>query len=132
MNVTKLIKPTGLLLSPDVLRECYGLLDATEPFCHWGLPGKHDVTFRVMRMKGTAGDHHFNKGRNLHTVRISSRCVGTFFRLGMIMGHEMIHVAEIVLGTVSPGAMHNKAFLKMSDEVCACHGFDRLDFAEIE
>lgn len=132
MPVTRLNTPTRLRLNEDVLRECYGLFDATEPFCHWGLPNKHDVVFKVMRMKDTAGDHSFEKLKKLHIIRVSSRCVGTYTRLGMIMGHEMIHVAEVVLGTVSRGAMHNKAFMKMSDEVCSCHGFDRLDFAEIE
>lgn len=132
MPVTRLNTPTRLRLNEDVLRECYGLFDATEPFCHWGMPNKHDVVFKIMRKKDTSGDHSFDKVKKVHTIRISSRCVGTFHRLGIIMGHEMIHVAEVVLGTVSRGAMHNKAFMKMSDEVCSCHGFDRLDFAEIE
>jgi hypothetical protein len=103
-----------------------------EPFCHWGLPDKHDVAFRVMKMRDTAGDHGYTKLKKLHTIRISSRCVGTYQRLGMIMGHEMVHVAEVELETVSPGAMHNRAFMRMADEVCSCLGFDRLDFAEIE
>jgi hypothetical protein len=132
MAVVKVVKPVGLLLTVDVLRNTYGLLHSTEPFCHWGLPDKHDVEFRVMRMRDTAGDHEYLKRKKLHVIRISSRCVGTFHRLGMIMGHEMIHVAEVELKTVSPGVMHNLAFLRMSDEVCACHGFDRMDFADIE
>lgn len=132
MKTVRLIKPNGLLLTEDVLRDCYGALHSTEPFCHWRLPEKHDVIFKVMRMRDTAGDHSFDKVRKLHTVRISSRCVATYLRLGMIMGHEMVHVAEIELGTVTAGSMHNLAFLRMSDEVCACHGFDRHDFAEIE
>jgi hypothetical protein len=132
MGVTRVINPNGLHLNEEVLRNTYGMLHSTEPFCHWGLPDKHDVVFKVMRMRDTSGDHHYDRQKNLHTIRISSRCVGTFMRLGLIMGHEMVHVAEVVLKTVSKGAMHNRAFLRMSDEVCSCHGFDRLDFAEIE
>ncbi len=132
MRSVRLTKPNGLLLTEEVLRNNYGALHSTEPFCHWGLPDKHDVIFKVMRMRDTAGDHSYDKVRKLHTIRISSRCVATYLRLGMIMGHEMVHVAEVGLKTVSPGVMHNTAFLRMSDEVCACQGFDRHDFAEIE
>jgi hypothetical protein len=124
-----------LVLNEEVLRNCYGFLQATEPFCHWGLPDKHDVVFGVTRARNTCGDYTYRKlERQQHLVRISSRCVGTCFRLCMIMGHEMIHVAESkpILNTVTRGAQHNRAFLKMADEVCTVHGFDRLDFAEIE
>jgi hypothetical protein len=132
MSVVRISKSKrGLHLDEDVLRQCYGFFHATEPFCQWGLPDKHEVIFRVMRMRDTAGDHSYDKQRMVHTIRISSRCVGTFNRLGMIMGHEMIHVAEVGLKTVTR-AMHNTAFMRMSDEVCNVHGFDRLDFAEIE
>jgi len=122
----------GLLLTPEVLRDAYGLVISTEPFCNWGLPDKHEVQFRVMKMRDTSGDHTYYRYTKKHRIRVSSRCVSSMFRLMQIMSHEAIHVAEVVLKTVSPTAMHNKAFMKMADEVCDCHGYDRHDFAEIE
>jgi len=132
VKTVKVIRPSGVFLTEDALRNTYGLLHSCEPFCYWGLPEKHDVIFKVMKMRDTAGDHSYDKAKRIHTIRISSRCVATYHRLGMIMGHEMVHVAEVELKTVTPGAMHNLAFLRMSNEVCGCHGFDRHDFAEIE
>lgn len=132
MPVVKVVRPKGLLLTPELLRASYGLIITGEPFCHWGMPDKDDVEFRVMRMRDTAGDYHFDRKRKRDVIRISSRNVGTMFRLTCIMAHEAIHVAERVLKTVTPNVQHNKAFRRMADEVCDCQGYDRHDFADVE
>lgn len=122
----------GLPLTPEILADMYGYLASTKPYTKWHLPHKSDVEFKVMRMRDTAGDYTWDKKRRKHIIRISSRCVGSTYRLAMIMAHEMLHAVEVVTGTVTAGAMHNKTFLRMSDQVCKLHGFDRHDFAEIE
>jgi hypothetical protein len=127
------MKPKRITLNVAALRHAYELLADTAPFNRWNLPDSHDVIFRVMRARDTAGDYEFDR-KSRHIIRISARCVGSLFTLLRIMAHEMIHLyqAHTRPRTDTANVAHNAAFRRLSDEVCHYHGFDRAEFADLD
>jgi hypothetical protein len=119
-------------LTVALLRLVYEMNCETAPFKGWNLPDSHDVVFKVTRDRTTAGYHRFYKG--VHEIGISERCVGSLMVLTRIMQHEQIHLyqAHTEPRTDNPNIMHNAGFRRHSDEVCAIHGWDRMEFADAD
>lgn len=119
-------------LTKDQLRLGYDLLTETEPFSRWNMMDSSEIRFVVTRARRTVGYYVFWNGR--HEIGISARCVGTVNNLITFMAHEMIHMHQAVTKPRSdtPGVEHNMAFLRLADEVCKHHDFDRHMFADID
>lgn len=123
--------------TPEMLRMAYRLLAESPPFNKWGLPDSHDVKFVITRSNDTSGHYReYRRGRKFdsHEVAISTRAVGTFATLLMIMAHEMIHLYQAISvpRTDSANSMHNVAFRRYADEVVSYHHWDRKAFADID
>lgn len=114
----------ALPLSRERLRLTYALLAECPPFDGWNMPDSHDVRFRVIRSKDTRGWYLWHKSKKLHEIAISCNCIGNIASLADVMAHEMIHLHERAVKTVSPHAMHNEAFLGWARLVCKIHEFD--------
>lgn len=113
-----------LRLSPELLELTYDLLCHTAPFDRWNLPPGEDVTFKVIKSAALRGDYCWD---GQHTIRISSRSIGTLQTLTETMAHEMIHLHQQANGTVTRGE-HNAAFNKFAEQVCKAHKFDPKAF----
>lgn len=113
-----------LPLNVERLRLTYELLSACPPFDGWNLPESHDVKFTLTRSKTTRGVYYWHRKTKTHEIGISVNCIGNVHSLAEVMAHEMIHLHERAVKTVSPHAMHNAAFMAWAQEVCDIHQFD--------
>jgi hypothetical protein len=115
-----------LALNKERLALCYDFLEETVPFCDWNMPPSEHVEFRLVRSLDTRGWYNTIKGK--HVIAISTNCVGTVKTLFEVMAHEMVHLHQADVGMETPHAQHNRAWHKLADKVCQCHGYDRLLF----
>ena len=114
-------------LTPQVLRQAYDLLSATEPFVRWNLPDAEDVKFTVAKDRTCFGWHD-KKAKGPHRIAVSSARVGTLFVLLATMAHEMVHVHEFQIG-LRGAAENTVSFKKFAAEVCKAHTcFDLKSF----
>lgn len=114
----------SLPLTKERLRLCYALIAECPPFDGWNLPDSHDVKFTLIRSKTDRGWYKWHKKKKVHEIGISTACIGNLNSLCDVMAHEMIHLHERVVKTVSPHAMHNEIFISWARLVCKIHEFD--------
>ncbi len=110
------------ILTPESLRAAYDFLCATPPFSKWNLPDGEEVIFRVCRAPKVCGWYGIIKEK--HVIAISRRCISHTSNLMATMAHEMIHLHQREAKIETPGAEHNRAFLKLAERVCRIHGWD--------
>lgn len=117
------IKPSGVTLTPHILRAAYDYLKLTPPFNRWKLPDSSEVTFRVTRKRREAGSCDISGD----TIELSMSDVlnGHSASILTTMAHEMVHVRQHVLGH---NLSHGRGFQTMAAQICRKHGFDLLGF----
>ncbi len=99
---------SGLALDEAVLARAFDYLRSTEPFRRWGLPEASAIRFKVARSRLWYGQC-FHDGK-AYGVDISAALVSHSNTLLSVMAHEMIHLRQMVAGTQTRGASHNKEF----------------------
>lgn len=104
----------------EILRVTYLRLQLTKPFKRWRLPSAEEVVFHIIANKTIRGDWSFEGGR--HKIRISNHVIHTTRMLDATMAHEMCHIRQHELGDRSE---HGKIFLKLADQVCRHHEYER-------
>jgi hypothetical protein len=118
---------SNLKLTPELCALAYELLRATTPFKAWKLPPAAAVEFTINRSMDTRGlytYHAHRKTKSVHEIGVSSNCIGNLKSLVEVMAHEMIHLEERISCTLTPGAMHNAAFMRKAKRVCKHHSMD--------
>jgi hypothetical protein len=117
----------ALHITPELCALAYELLRATKPFKGWNLPPAAAVEFTTNKSMDTRGYyiyHAHRKKKSVHEISVSLNCIGNLKSLVEVMAHEMIHLEERVSCTLTPGAMHNAAFMRKAKGVCKHHSFD--------
>lgn len=114
-----------LVLTVEMLRAAYDLLNITPPFIEWNLPDGEDVIFQVKHYKDTWGT--YSKIGKRHEICISTACMSNLQNLIETMAHEMIHLHERQ-AKARTANHHSKAFRKWAEQVCSIHGFDPKAF----
>lgn len=118
---------SNLHITPELCALAYELLRATKPFAKWKLPPAAAVEFTVNRSMDTRGFytyHAHRKTKSVHEIGVSVNCIGNLKSLVEVMAHEMIHLEERISCTLTPGAMHNSAFMRKAKTVCRIHSMD--------
>jgi hypothetical protein len=114
-----------LPLNLERLRLSYELVVACPPFDGWNLPESEDIKFTLCRSKDTRGYYKWHpKKKQPHEIGISVNCIGNLNSLNEVMMHEIVHLHERIVKTVSPHAMHNAAFIAWSRTICKIHELD--------
>lgn len=117
----------ALHITPELMALTYELLRATKPFNKWSLPPAAAVEFttnRSLDARGWYTYHAHRKKKSVHEISVSVNCIGNLKSLVEVMAHEMIHLEERISCTLTPGAMHNKAFMRKAMHVCRVHSMD--------
>jgi hypothetical protein len=109
-------------ITPRMIESAYEFLRATPPFSGWRLPHADEVEFRVSRHRDRLA--HFVEGREGPIIAVSSVNVTYPETLLRVMAHEMVHLAQWLHKTETPGAEHNAEFFRMAAKVAKAHGFD--------
>lgn len=117
-------KGMTLPLTPEMLAANYDFLRTTPPYRRWTLPPSSDVKFRVTRDPGRRG--HYRRDRyGRSEIAVSGRSIGHTHSLTEIMGHEMIHLHEDILGILyKTNAEHSGFFRRQAARACKFHGWD--------
>jgi hypothetical protein len=104
---------------PETLPAAYDFLKATAPFRSWKLLDSDDITFRVTATKERFGQYIVEAGK--HYIEISCENVGHTDTLLSTVGHEMIHLRQVLRGG---DPCHNAEFERMWKRACRYHGWD--------
>lgn len=116
-----------LHLTPAMLEGTYELLRLTAPFKAWKLPHADELEFRVTNHADRFGHYDDKDGKGWPDISISARHVKNLKTLTEVMAHEMVHIRQSQ-GTISPVMDHGREFMRLADQVCRRHGFDRAVF----
>jgi len=109
-------------LTPRILRATYDRLRLFPPFSRWNLPTGTKIKFSV----SAEVDCWAKVGQEPLQVVFSGPRPWSLASLDRTMAHEMIHVRQVILGTLQDKEEkhHNLAFQKMAQSVCREFGFD--------
>lgn len=119
-----------LKITPGIVRGAYEFLSLTEPFVKWNLPPAEDVLFRVGKPSDNSQAWHVHDTlTGGHEIGVSVKVISLTDTLMQAVAHEMIHMHQARTGMDSRKVMHNKAFVKLAERVCAAHGWDAKLFA---
>jgi hypothetical protein len=119
-------RPAVLILTPDILRACYDLLDCCPPFDKWNLPDGDDIEFRIIKDKACYGWYLFEDGK--HVIAVSEAKCGYLTTVMATMAHEMVHLFQRHSCMESPSSIHNAAFRRLAAQVCRALSFDPKAF----
>lgn len=113
-------------ITPEIIQGAYDFLATTEPFCKWGLPEGHDITF-VVGKEYLYG--WYQQQGDKHVIAVCPKRVKRTDCLIETVAHEMVHLYERETGIdKSSKAEHSKAFKIHAALVCKHHGFDEGRF----
>lgn len=112
-------------LTPEIMRQCYGLLRVTLPFRRWKLPHPRDVEFYALPMRDAQGHClPFTDGSFRVTVDPSRH--HAIPSVLLTLAHEMCHMRQELL---KRSTKHGPFFQKLADQVCRHHTYmDRGQF----
>ena len=115
-----------MIFTPDHLHATYDFMRHFKPFCRWKLPPGDEIAFKLTLEQKTSG--YCQPDRDQHWIAVSHKCAGTIYTLQRIMGHEMIHLKQMLAKTETNGAEHNAEFRELAKNVCREWNWDVLDF----
>lgn len=86
-----------LTLRPDTMAAAYEMLRTVAPFRRYKLPEADEVVFRVMAHQTTSGECWVTYDGRYH-IDASMKCVGHLDTLIRLIGHEMVHLLQLMNG----------------------------------
>lgn len=114
-------------LTPEACAAVYDCLRQFAPFRGWRLPPADEVEFHIVADQANRGTYCNYIGTQQHCIEVSDACVGHFDTLAGTIAHEMIHLCQKQIGTVTR-AQHNADFLRRAARVCRELGWDPKAF----
>jgi hypothetical protein len=118
----------NLALTLDVLGSGYDFLRTTKPFSRWRLPPSEEIIFHVAKSPNWFGQAYQYKNDGTYGIEISARLVSQTSTFLAVLGHEMIHVRQMIAGTATKNTAHNAEFHRLAAQVCRHHGLDLKAF----
>lgn len=112
-----------LALTPDMIEATYDLLKTMPPFRAWRLPPSDSIVFCV-----SATSHQADFNHSPLCIGISSRRVGSIYRLVVCMAHELCHLRLHLTKRDRGCGVHGARFQHLAAQVCKIHGFDVREF----
>lgn len=112
-------------LTAGILRATYDRLRMFKPFNRWDLPPGSNIKFTMVE----SVDFIARASDKPLTIEFSKPRSWTLATLDRTMAHEMIHIRQLVKGTLgkSEDSHHNREFHRMSQPICK-----ELEFADIK
>lgn len=94
----------------------------------WKLPHADAIIFTVNKHPTCLGTYQYGPGER-HEITCSMRNVGHTDTLLRTVGHEMVHLYQLLQGTDGRGnTQHNRDFERLAKRVCRYHGWDEKLF----
>ena len=115
-------------MTPEQLAAVYECLREFPPFSRWDLPSALDIEFTVNRAHGQYGSCTHYRRTTQYCISVSEANVGHFNTLLAVMGHEMLHLRQIIEKTQTANTCHNAEFRISNTSMCAQFGWDEKLF----
>jgi hypothetical protein len=120
----------NLDLTPETLEAGYDFLRTMKPFSRWGLPpaASTKVTFHIAKSTRWYGQAYQYRDEERWGIEVSAGMVSHTTTFLAVLGHEMIHLRQIIGGRNTRNVAHNAEFRRLAAQVCRIHGLDLKAF----